>query len=318
MEIEATSTGAAAVTAGVLKVKGRSDGASAHFSENRTWSGFTAHPRFDQLVQKFRNKIAVTADIQKCWGATYINMARAGITGVAGGCPWANHRWGRNSSPTGGMRPNQYHDGTNWVALPATFSPTAAEYFSLAFYKDGTNFVSPNTGTFPDAFADYDFNATAYTTVRASWVTNTHDRWTEKFALRRHGCTSDATVNCCKYDIEVNLTFNVVTTHGADTILVGPGDYRSNASTFFMGDTRTGTVPHEIGHLMDNPDEYLYGAVDTSITGDGATAGIDPDCIMGQNLTNVKKRHYHAFAGMLQKIINTAYSNNDAFDTVAR
>ena len=115
-----------------------------------------------------------------------------------------------------------------------------------------------------------------------------------------------------------SATLTTVTRYNNDVILVGPGDYRSNASTFFMGDTRDGLAPHEIGHLMDNPDEYEHGAIDTSLNEDGATAGIDPDCIMGQNLTSVKKRHYHAFGIMLQRIINTAYSNNDAFDTVAR
>jgi hypothetical protein len=38
---------------------------------------------------------------------------------------------------------------------------------------------------------------------------------------------------------------------------------------------------------------------------------------MGQNMTTVKKRHYHAFAVMLQRIVNAAYRNNDPFDIVA-
>ena len=316
LQLDATSTSAATVTStNKLKVKARSDGASQHFSENRTWSGFTAHPRFDQSVVKFRNLIAVKADIQKCWGVTYIKMDRAGITGNAGNCI-AGCRWGRNTSPTGGMQPNQYYDGTAWKDLPAGFTPNAAEYFSTAFYKSGSSYASTMGGTYPDAFADYDFDASEYTTIRSNWVTRVHDVWTEQWAMRRHGCTSDASVNCCKYSVQVDVTFTTVTTHSADTILVGPGDYRSNASTFFMGDTRTGTVPHEIGHLMDNPDEYTGGAVDTSINTDGATSGIDPNCIMGQNMTTVKKRHYHAFPTMLQKIINTAYSNNDPFDVV--
>jgi hypothetical protein len=315
VQLDATSTDAATVTStNSLQVNGRSDGASQHFSENRTWGKFTAHPRFDQVLASFLNKVAISADIQKCWGATYIDMSRAGITGNAGGC-LAGMRWGRSTSPNS-MTPNQYYDGKAWVALPSGFTPNAAEYFSLAFYKDGSSYTSPNGGTYPDAFADYDFDASEYTTIRSGWVTHVHDKWTQQWALRRQGCPSDASVNCCKYQVQVDVTFNTVTTHSTDTILVGPGDYRSNASTFFMGDDRTGTVPHEIGHLIDNPDEYTGGAVDSSINGDGATNGIDPDCIMGQNLSTVKKRHYHALAIMLQKIINTAYSNNDAYDTV--
>jgi hypothetical protein len=316
--LEATSTDAAQVASdNALAVHARSDGASAHFSQNRSWSGFTAHTRFDQALARFQNTVAVAADIMKCWGATYINMARAGVTGTAGGCPYDAHRWGRNTSPTGGMQPNQYYDGSHWVALPTGFTPNAAEFFSLAFYKDGSTFAVPGGGAnYPDAFAEYDFNDSAYTSIRSAWVTRVHDRWTGQWALRRRGCASDPSVNCCKYGVAVNLTLNTVTAHSADVILVGPGDYRSNASTFFMGDTRTGTVPHEIGHLMDNPDEYQYGAVDPTLNEDGATHGIDPDCIMGQNLSTVKKRHYHAFAEMLQRIINAAYRNNDPFDVV--
>jgi hypothetical protein len=145
-----------------------------------------------------------------------------------------------------------------------------------------------------------------------------HSYWTEKWALRRHGCTSDASVHCCKYDVEVNLSYNKPAPYSADVILVGPGNYRSNASTFFMGDTRLGTVPHEIGHLMDNPDEYLHGANDPTLNGDGAVNGIDEQCIMGSEMLTVKKRHFHAFPVMLQKLIKAAYGNNDTYDVVPR
>ena len=129
---------------------------------------------------------------------------------------------------------------------------------------------------------------------------------------------SDASVNCCRYEVEVNLTLNTVTTHTSDTYLIGPGNYRSNMVTFFMGDNRPGTVPHEIGHLMDNPDEYLHGANDASINGDGATNGIDENSIMGSAMTPVKRRHYHAIALMLQRLVNGAYGNNDPYDVVPR
>jgi hypothetical protein len=217
------------------------------------------------------------------------------------------------------MTPDQYYDGKNWVALPAGFTPNAAEYQSIAFYKDASGkFVSPSGGTWPETFADYDFNDKAFVDIRKGWVDNVHKFWTEQWGLRRHGCTSDASVHCCRYEVQVDIAFKEVTAHANDTILVGPGDFRSNASTFFMGDDRPGLVPHESGHLMDNPDEYVGGAVDPTLNGDGATNGIDPDCIMGQNLSTVKKRHYHAFAGELHDLIKTAYGNDDSYDTVAR
>jgi hypothetical protein len=55
--------------------------------------------------------------------------------------------------------------------------------------------------------------------------------------------------------------------------------------------------------------------------------GIDADCIMGQNLTKVKKRHYHAFGeglattgggvdGMLKKLIKTKYGKDCVYEVV--
>ena len=45
---------------------------------------------------------------------------------------------------------------------------------------------------------------------------------------------------------------------------------------------------------------------------DGATAGIDADSIMGQNLTKVKKRHYSTicthFAAMVQTLTGKSYT----------
>ena len=172
--------------------------------------------------------------------------------------------------------------------------------------------------TYPVAFADYDFNAPAYTSIRNAWVTRVHAYWTEKWALRRHGCPSDPAVHCCRYEVEVDLTLGTASSYSADVIVVGPGNYRSSAGTFFMGDRRPGVVPHEIGHLMDNPDEYLHGANDPNLNGDGASHGIDESCVMGSELTTVKKRHYHAFAVMLQKLVNAAYGNTDPYDTVPR
>ena len=318
VEVEAGSSAAGTVTTALLTVKGRSDGSAQHFSQQRSWSGFSAHARFDQSVAKFRNLVTVTAEVMQAWGATYLNMTRAGIKGSAGGCPFGSgSRWGRATSPNA-MEPDQYYDGKVWLPLPDKFTPNAAEYQSIAFYQSGKTFISPSGGTWPEAFADYEFNDPAYLDIRKGWVTHTHEYWTEKFALRRKGCISDPSVNCCRYQVQVDITFKEISTHASDTILVGPGDFRSNASTFFMGDDRPGLVPHESGHLMDNPDEYVGGAVDPKLNDDGATKGIDPDCIMGQNLSDVKKRHYHAFAVMLNKLINTAYGNNDTYNTVAR
>jgi hypothetical protein len=329
VEIEATSTNAAQITcATALQVRGRSDGASQHFSVNRTWGDaakhqrFGADPRFDQKVEKYRNLVNVTADILKAWGGTYITFKRIAGTPAAPpaaggrGC-YGGYYWARNSTGVG-MQPDQYHDGTNWVALPAGFRPGAADYFSIAFYKDGSTYKVPGAATlrYPDAFADYEFDSETYTNIRAGWAQRVHDTWSDQWALRRSACKSDKSVNCCKYSVDVKLTLNKVEAWSDKVIMVGAGDFRNNMSTFFLDSNRPATVPHEIGHLMDNPDEYVDGAVDVTISGDGANNGIDDDSIMGLNKSKVKKRHYHAFADMLQKIMKTAYGNDEKHDVV--
>ena len=69
---------------------------------------------------------------------------------------------------------------------------------------------------------------------------------------------------------------------------------------------------------MDNPDEYVNGAVDTSLNDDGAVNGIDADSIMGQNLTKVKTRHYHGFVEMNKRIIKTKYGHDYEYEAVEK
>jgi hypothetical protein len=87
----------------------------------------------------------------------------------------------RNSTGAG-MQPDQYHDGTNWVALPAGFRPGAADYFSIAFYKDGSTYKVPGAAAlrYPDAFADYEFDSETYTNIRAGWAQRVHDTWSTR------------------------------------------------------------------------------------------------------------------------------------------
>ena len=101
-----------------------------------------------------------------------------------------------------------------------------------------------------------------------------------------------------------------------ETIAVAEGNLRSNAKNWFLGDSRVEVGAHETGHHMDNPDEYADGAVDTTLNEDGAVNGIDPDCIMGQNLTNAKKRHYHAFATTVSKGVKAAYGRDYQHETI--
>lgn len=123
-------------------------------------------------------------------------------------------------------------------------------------------------------------------------------------------------MTCCNYSVEVTLGFTIVSAHASGVVLVCAGPLRSNMDTWFMDDDRIAVAAHEAGHYMDNPDEYVGGALDTSVNGDGAVNGIDADCLMGQNLTVVKKRHYAAFAIMVRRLVNGAYGLDAAYQVV--
>jgi len=313
-ELKAVATSGPSAGEGVLAIEALIEGPVESFDETRSWSGFTNHSRWKQSIEKFDNKVDETFDVRKAWGATRINLTGF-VTGTAGGCPGANHRWGRSIN-LNQQAPDQYYDGTNWVALPAGFTPGATNYFGATFTKSGTQFVGRRGGTWPEAFADYDFNNATYTQKRADWCQRTHDVWTDKFHIRRKNCKSAAGVRCCIYTVDVKLTLNEVTTGDTDVLFLAPGGWRSDSANWAMDDPNLQTSAHEAGHLLDNPDEYLNGAVDPSVNGDGAVNGIDSDSIMGQNMTKVKKRHYNGLVTMNKRVIKTKYGLDYDYEAV--
>jgi hypothetical protein len=308
-----TADGDVPCNVATLTVQAVSDAESQSFDAHRTWGKFSNHSHFDQRIERFVNIVDVNLQVLKGWGGTHVDLTAAGITGTAGGCPWPGHRWAR---PKGlSMVPAEYHDGKSWLPLPKGFVPSATNYQAVGFYQSGTSFVGVSGGTWPEPFTDYDFNSATYKGVRSKWTTQIHAQWTDCFAIRRVGCSSDKSVTCCRYGVTASAAFNEVTSYGADVVLLAPGALRSNAGLWFMGDTRN-MPAHETGHHLDNPDEYPGGAVDPSLSGDGAKAGIDPDCIMGQNLSKTKKRHYHAFVEMTGKLVNGKTGGNDTFEAI--
>src|SRR5690606_32603661 len=64
-EIKAVATGGTAMGTGTLIVEALLDGDTETFDENRAWSGFTNHSKWDQKIEKFRNKVSVSFDVMK-------------------------------------------------------------------------------------------------------------------------------------------------------------------------------------------------------------------------------------------------------------
>lgn len=320
VQVQATidSKGETATNVDPITIKAYSDAEDMVFKSHKTWGKYTNDAEFTQMVIGFKNMVLVNLRAVKAWGGTYVDMSSV-LSGTAGGCPWAGHRWGR-STGVNAMVPNEYHDGTAWKPFPKAFKLKADLYGTSAFYKSGSSFLMAGGGggSWPEAFTDYNFDAPQYAKRRQEWVDCTHKVWTDAFRMRRKGCKSEADTQCCLYRLEVNLKFSIEAAWTSGVTCICPGDLRSNTATWFMGDTRLEMAAHETGHHMDNPDEYKDGAVDASLNGDGAVNGIDDNSIMGQNLSTVKKRHFHAFAEMNKKLIKKAYGKDYDYDVVEK
>ena len=306
-----------------LTVQAALDTTDETFSIHRKWGKFEMDPKFNQKIEKFRAKVHPDFKIMKMWGGYWVDLSNFHVSGtVTNGPNVAGWRWARVTGSNAFM-PDEYYDGKKWVALPAGFAKAAdldsSIYSAVGFVQSGKQFVPHQGfpgGPFPTPFADYDFNSKERVAKRNEWIKVTHDKWTEVFQFRRKNCHSDKAVRCCRYDVEINTTLTVVAADAADVIAVCPEGFRSDAGIFFMGDPDNRTLAHESGHHMDNPDEYKGGAVDTTLNGDGAVNGIDSDSIMGQNMTKVKKRHYHAFNVVAKTAIKKKYGRDFDYETV--
>ncbi len=301
----------------VLSIQPLSDAVKQSYSQTHSWSGFSAHSRFDQKIEKFCCQVALKLSVLKAWGAYRVNLNSLGITGTAGGCPWSGYRWAR-ATGANAMSPNEYYDGKAWQPIPSGFTGGTNES-AVAFYRSGKQFLEIETGApWPETFADYDFNAASYAAKRAQMEQVTYNTWSDKYFIRRCGCQSAAGTRCCIYTVELRLKLTEVTAPGPGVIALCPGALRSNTSVWFMDDSRAQVAAHESGHLIGLPDEYIGGGVDTSLNDDGASNGIDNNSIMGSGLSTVKKRHYRTIVEMTKKLISASYGRTYEYEAVEK
>jgi len=241
---------------------------------------------------------------------------------VAGSFSGTDWRFCKDStaSPTGRV----FWDGAAWQNVPATWTdPGNVKLYGLGIYREGATNKAQFGNNWPEDIPAWNAaqQGVADTTL-PTWTTNTNNTWTNKFDLRRHGCVS-TDQKCCRYSVKVVVSFASVATRSGHVIIIGVNDGRSNAGAWSLGDARPALAPHEFGHHLNCPDEYVGGVgIDPwNSDGDGLTGGIDPTSLMGSvpagNIPPIKARHLKTIKQHLTDMIQTQKSVAWTFDTVA-
>lgn len=263
--------------------------------------------------------LTISSDIEFVpgWAASVVKLgasAPAGTGGLLDGqLTWAGYRWMRQR-----VTGHQYWNGSAWTSLPVGFRLIDANNFCVGFYRDGGNYRCQYGGTWPTPgdFVAWDPAAPTKRAKIDAWERNIRDTWTGKFDLRRVGCPSSDT-SCCRLDTRAEVSFVQHATFRAGMLIIADGDIRSNDSLFFLGEPRLAMAAHEFGHHIGNPDEYAGARVDTSLNSDGAVNGIDPNSIMGQNMTTVKRRHYRLICTHLAMMVQRQLRRTVTYEAVA-
>lgn len=286
-----------------LKVKKVVEAKAVEYKVKHVWGKYGVLSHFSQSVENSKVKIALRKKVMQTWGATYVDLTRAGISDKGGGFPWACCRWARSTSSQ--MRPDEYWDKGKWQKIP--FTPLAPEYGTLPIIKTGEKFhwIQSADYPYPGTFPDYKWED--FAPKRDAWIKDSMRRWTGVHSLKRRGCTAPSDKTCCTYDVEFDFGLEKVSSYEEEVLCLAPSLQRSNAALLFYGDNRIAMCAHEAGHLVGLPDEYPGGAVDTTVEGDGAAKGIDQTTLMGSSLQDemknqIKVRHYGTFALQMRKV----------------
>lgn len=289
--------------------------------------------QFEMVVTNYECKVEGNISYVKGFMAWIIQLdanvpagtgGQAGVNwgpAVAGSFSGSDWRFCKDdtSSPSGRV----YWDGTAWQNVPATWSDTGSvKLYGIGIWREGTTNKAQFGNNWPEAIPAW---AAAQQTIAnntlPTWVTNTNGAWTHKFDLKRDGCAS-TDQKCCLYTVKIVVAFNAVATRSGHTIIIGANNGRSNAGAWSLGDTRPGLAPHEFGHHLNCPDEYVGGVgIDTSVNTDGATAGIDPTSLMGSvpagSIPPIKARHLNTIKQHLTDMIQTQKTVAWTFTAVA-
>ncbi len=245
-------------------------------------------------------------------GSAGVNFG-ASTPGAFSGTDWRFAK-SSTSSPTGMV----YWDGSAWQNVPATWSdPSSTLLYPIGIWREGSTNKAQFGSNWPETVPAWGAaqNSTR-SSVLPTWTSTINSVWTNKFDIKRKECGS-TDPQCCRYKTQTIVSFSEVATKSGRDIVLAANNARSNAGAWSLGESRANMPAHEFGHHLGNPDEYAGGVgVDASLNTDGATAGIDANSMMGQNMTIVKKRHYRTISQHLASMVNTQFGRSYTYEAV--
>jgi len=239
--------------------------------------GWTA--AFKIGVKNDKVQVKQTLQIKKAWLGKYVGFDKKKdkIDQVSGWVKKVGANW------------KYYADDGTWKALPRNISSYTTG--SMFFVKDGASFKSRDDGgatVYPERFEE----PKNYEGMKGKWKKNIKDTWDKKFKIKHKDCTGTA---LCSWDVDVDVDWSA----GAGDKLVwavwSAEWERSDADNWYLSETRLGVAGHECGHLLGAYDEYTGGAIHPT------TKKIEPNSIMGQNLTVAEPRHFDGFRDQVEK-----------------
>jgi type VI secretion system secreted protein VgrG len=213
---------------------------------------------------------------------------------------WRHCKKLRKGGGKGGL---VYWDGGAWKPVPNTWSDDlGTKLYGQAVWREHGQVKQQFAGlAWPDEVPEWSRGALQDKQGVLALIKEMIEyQWTGTFDLKREQCQG-SDPRCCRHSIRCEVSFVEVDRH-ANGIILTENDGRANASAWplEMDDI---TAAHEFGHHLGNPDEYPGArSVDPTVNGDGATAGIDPDGLMGSG-GDLRRRYYKYVCEALAQLV---------------